>query len=182
MARKPDPWIATYSFRIGDVFPAGDIHARYVMRLSMALGDLRIAAQYATRDRQRNAERLYFIRLTASHLRELVMLLDPPNPQVVPKVDEFVLALPRGTKPTRSEIRAVHRRAIKQLAAVMRGRPDITVERRRSRAVAWPYPAEGDGRRGPRTASVGRRSTTSWLAAPTAAAAACGYGDGRGRA
>ena len=51
MARRAGPWIATYSFRIGEV-SGGDIHARYVMRLSMALGDLRIAAQYATRDRR----------------------------------------------------------------------------------------------------------------------------------
>jgi hypothetical protein len=75
------------------------------MRLSIALGDLRIAGQYATRHRQRYAERLYFVRLTASHLRELVILLDPPNRKIVPTVDDFVLALPRGIKPSRAEIR-----------------------------------------------------------------------------
>jgi hypothetical protein len=127
MARRPDPWLASFQFRIGRVFPADDWLARYVVRLSMALGDLRIAGHYATRDRQRGAERLYFIRLTASHLRELVMLLDPPNSKVVPTVEQFVLALPRGIKPTRAEIRDSHRRAIRQLAEIMRGRPDIQV-------------------------------------------------------
>jgi hypothetical protein len=119
---------ATYSFRIGDAFPADDRDARYVMRLSMALGDLRIAAHYATRNRQRAAERLYFVRLTASHLRELVILLDPPNAKVIPTVEQFVVGLPRGTQPTRAEIRASHREAIRRLAAIMRGRPDIEVD------------------------------------------------------
>jgi hypothetical protein len=109
MAREPDAWRATFSFRIGAVFSADDRHARYVMRLSITLGDLRIAAHYATRKRQRFAERLYFVRLTASHLRELVILLDPPNTRVVPTVDELVLALRRGTSPSRSEIRRHHR-------------------------------------------------------------------------
>lgn len=40
------------SDRIGDAFPADDPMARYVVRLSMALGDLRIAgAEYAARER-----------------------------------------------------------------------------------------------------------------------------------
>jgi hypothetical protein len=127
VAREGDAWKRSYLFRIGEVFPADDRLARYVMRLSMALGDLRTAAHYATRNRQRVDERLYFVRLTASHLRELVILLDPPNPRIVPTVDQFVLALPRGSKPTRAEIRAAHRKAISRLAAVMRGRPNIEV-------------------------------------------------------
>lgn len=118
-------------FQIGAAFPADDPLARYVMRLSMALGDMRIAAHYATRDRQRSAERLYFVRLTASHLRELVILLDPPNSKIVPTVDQFVLSLPRGVKPTRAEIRASHTQAIRRLAAVMRGRPGIDVDGKR---------------------------------------------------
>jgi hypothetical protein len=101
--------------------------ARYVVRLSMALGDLRIAAQYATRRRQNAAERLYFVRLTASHLRELVLVMDPPNAHVVPRVDEFLDSLPRGTKPSRTEIRRSHARALRMLDRPMsRGRPELT--------------------------------------------------------
>lgn len=97
------------------------------MRLSIALGDLRIAGHYATRSRQRFDERLYFVRLTSSHLRELVMLLDPPNNHVIPTVDQFVLSLPRGVQPTRAEIRKSHKRAMRRIDAVMPGRPDIQV-------------------------------------------------------
>ncbi|MEA2395854.1 MAG: hypothetical protein QOJ82_3745 [Solirubrobacteraceae bacterium] len=100
--------------------------ARYVMRLSIALGDLRIAARYATRARQNRAERLYFVRLMASHVRELVLIMDPPNRQVVPPIDEFLRALPRDTSPTRSEIRQSHARALKMLEQTMaEGRPLI---------------------------------------------------------
>jgi hypothetical protein len=99
---------------------------------------MRIAARYATRDRQRSAERLYFVRLTASHLRELVTLLDPPDLRVLPTVDQFVLALPRGTKPTRADIRTSHRATIRQLAAVMRGRPDIEVRRKNRPTIKRP--------------------------------------------
>jgi hypothetical protein len=127
MARKPDSWKGSALFRMGEAFPAEDRLARYVMRLSMALNDLRIAARYATRARQREPERLYFIRLTASHLRELVILLDPPNSNVVPTAEQFVRALPRGAKPTPTEIRAAHREAISRLPAAMRGRPDLDV-------------------------------------------------------
>jgi hypothetical protein len=65
-----------------------------VTRLSMALGDLRVAGEYAVRDDQPDHERLYFIRLFASHMREAVLLLDPPDRGVVPAVDDFIAALP----------------------------------------------------------------------------------------
>jgi hypothetical protein len=127
MPRQRDDWQRTYYFRLGDVFPPDDRMGRYVMRLSLALGDLRIAGDYAVRNRQRYAERLYFVRLTASHLRELVVLLDPPNRRIVPDVEEFLALLPPGTKPPRRDIRAAHNNALRQLVSVMRGRPNITV-------------------------------------------------------
>lgn len=127
MPRRRNEWLRTYYFKIGDVFPADDRMARYVMRLSLALGDLRIAADYAVRDRQRSAERLYFVRLTASHLRELVILLDPPNRHVVPDVEEFLKSLPRGNKPPRKDIRSAHQKALRRLAKTMTGRPHISV-------------------------------------------------------
>src|SRR5688500_14229135 len=115
MARTSHAWLRSDLFRIGDALPAADRSARYVMRLSIALGDLRIAGRSATRKRQRFDERLYFVRLTSSHLRELVMLLDPPDTRVVPTVDEFVLTLPRGVTPSRADIRESHRRAMRQI-------------------------------------------------------------------
>src|SRR4051812_42595369 len=44
MTRTPNPWRRSYLFRIGDAFPADDRLARYVMRLSIALADLRMRA------------------------------------------------------------------------------------------------------------------------------------------
>ena len=71
-------------FRIGDAFPADDPVSRFVMRLSMALGDIRVAIDYAVREEQPDHERLYFVRLAAMHLRELVLLIDPPDAPVQP--------------------------------------------------------------------------------------------------
>jgi hypothetical protein len=74
--------------------------ARYVVRLSTGLGDLRIAARYATRGRQNMAERTYFIRLMAPHVHEIGFVLQPAKGSVVPDVETFLRALPRGTKPS----------------------------------------------------------------------------------
>lgn len=118
--------LARYSFTYGDVFHFEDQMARYVERLSNALGDLRIAARFAVRPRQNSAERLYFVRLTASHLREVALLLDPPDRKVVPGVEEFLKTLPRGCVPSRAEIRKSHRQAIRILEKPMNiGRREI---------------------------------------------------------
>lgn len=118
--------LARYSFKYGDVFNAEDRMARYVERLSNALGDLRIAARYAVRQRQGPGERLYFVRLVASHLREVVLLLDPPDRRIIPDIEEFLAELPRGTKPSRAEIRKSHRQAMRMLEKSMKkGRPEI---------------------------------------------------------
>ena len=121
-----NPLRARYSFEYGEVFDSDDRMARYVERLSNALGDLRVVAHYAVRQRQSAGERLYFVRLLASHLREIVLLLDPPDHKVVPGVEEFLKALPRGTVPGRAEIRKSHRQAMRMLDKPMKkGRPEI---------------------------------------------------------
>jgi hypothetical protein len=43
-----------------------------------------VAIDYAVRDEQPDYERMYFVRLAAMHLRELVVLIDPPEPSVQP--------------------------------------------------------------------------------------------------
>jgi len=120
--------LARHSFQLGEVFPSNDAIAGYVMRLSMALGDLRIVAGYATRQRQPEGERLYFVRLFALHMREVANLLDPPNQQIVPTVEDFLQSLPRGTKPSRREIRRHHAKAMRQLNREMKGRDPILVK------------------------------------------------------
>lgn len=44
--------------------------------LSIALGDLRIVGKYVPRDDQHDHERIYFVRIMASHLREIVKVID----------------------------------------------------------------------------------------------------------
>lgn len=123
----PNPLLARYSFRHGTVHAADDRMARYVVRLSMALGDVRIAGHYATRKRQAMAQRLYFVRLTASHVRELALIMDPPNVRVIPPVEEFLASLPSGTEPAPAEIRRSHKRAMRLLDQPMHPeRPAIT--------------------------------------------------------
>jgi len=90
-------------FKIGEAFPDRDEVARYVMRLSMALGDLRVAGEYSVREDQPHYERLYFIRLFASHMREAVLLLDPPDRGVVPAVEDFIAALPADCRELHAE-------------------------------------------------------------------------------
>ena len=90
------------------------------------MGDLRIAAHYATRERQNTAQRLYFVRLTAAHLREVLLIMDPPNRTYVPSVEEFLASLPWGTKPSRTVIRKSHGKAVRLVdRAMARGRPMI---------------------------------------------------------
>jgi hypothetical protein len=131
MAWRRGQRVARFSFTLGEAFPADDRMATYVMRLSMALGDLRTVAEYATRKWQREGERLYFIRLFTLHMREIVNLLDPPDPKFVPTVHEFVASLPRGIRPTRSEIRDQHAKVLRRLSQPMNGREPITVRGKR---------------------------------------------------
>src|SRR5215207_340223 len=124
----PNPLRARYRFRHGAVHDANDPMARYVVRLSIALNDLRTAAQYATRSRQNAAERSYFVRLTASHLSELILIMDPPNTRVIPSLDDFLASLPRVVTPSRADIRRSHAEAMRLLDQPMTaGRPNIVV-------------------------------------------------------
>jgi hypothetical protein len=91
------------TFRMGDAFPADDPIARWVMVLSLALGDLRIVATYAVRERQPENERMYFVRIFSSHLREIVKLLvlDYRHRE---DVREFVGRLPQDAQDARAEV------------------------------------------------------------------------------
>lgn len=60
---------------MADAFSPDDPIAVWIMNLSIALGDLRIVAEYATRTEQPEHERIYFVRIFSSHLREISKLL-----------------------------------------------------------------------------------------------------------
>jgi hypothetical protein len=123
--------LARYTFRHGAVFDPQDRMARYVVRLSTALNDLRTASRYAVRRRQSSSERTYFVRLTASHLREIVFLIDADPTGPIPSLDEFLAALPPRLKsPKRAEIRRAHAQALRILRKPMAaGRPPVVNSR-----------------------------------------------------
>lgn len=142
MARRRGRLLGRHSFKLGAAFPPDQL-AAYVMRLSMALGDLRIVADYAVRERQPEGERLYFIRLFAMHMREIANLLEPPDHTVIPTVHQFVAALPRGLKPSRTEIREHHAKVMRRLAKPMTGRDQIEI-RRKDKPSIWRVPTLRD--------------------------------------
>jgi hypothetical protein len=63
------------TFKMSEAFSPGDPIAVWIMNLSIALGDLRVVAKYATRENQPDHERIYFVRIFSSHLREIGKLL-----------------------------------------------------------------------------------------------------------
>jgi hypothetical protein len=126
-------------FCIGEVFPAEDELAQWVMTLSIALGDLRIVQSYATRPEQPVHERGYFVRLMASHTRELVKVLELAVAKSDPLRDFIENTLSQDARDLYNE---VQRRAHAPLAL----RPDRTLldELIRIRNVTWHYPLEKD--------------------------------------
>lgn len=83
-----------FTFLLDDVYPSGDEVAEFALRCSLALADLRIAARYLGRRRQRRTERLYFLRLLGTHLREATSLIREHPESVIPSVEEFIAGLP----------------------------------------------------------------------------------------
>lgn len=90
------------TFKMADAFSPDDPIAVWVMNLSIALGDLRIVAEYATRDEQPEHERIYFVRVFSSHLREISKLL-VHDFQKRQDVREFVSGLPQDAQDARDE-------------------------------------------------------------------------------
>ena len=62
--------MAELRFRVGAIFPADNPTARYVMAVSIVLGDIRSALALSAREDLADHERLYFHRLLRLHLRE----------------------------------------------------------------------------------------------------------------
>jgi hypothetical protein len=85
---------ATYDaeFTIKDVFPADDPYARLVVRLSMALGDLRIAGKPLLRgwDETPDYARMYHVRVMAGHISEFLQIIEPERRTVLPALDDLL--------------------------------------------------------------------------------------------
>ncbi len=116
-------------FTIGEAFPAEDSTARYVVRLAMATGDLALAADaFISRgDDLADYERFYYVRLLAGHLRESIMLIDPPDHSVVPRLDDFLGTFGDAVPQLQLEIRENQRELRETLDAPLTARPDLTL-------------------------------------------------------
>jgi hypothetical protein len=124
-------------FCLGEVFPAEDELAQCVMTLSIGLGDLRTVIRYTVREDQSDAERLFFVRLFASHMRELVkaIALGVERKESLRDFVENTLS---------EEGRAAFDQLQPMLAAPFETRPEVTLldELKRIRDVTWHYPLD----------------------------------------
>ena len=101
------PAVAELRFRVGAIFPADNPTARYVMAISIVLGDLRTAAAQAARTDVAEHERLYFRRLLALHVREGLCLAVTEHRER-DDVRRFVAILPDEAQAARAELEQAH--------------------------------------------------------------------------
>jgi hypothetical protein len=116
-------------FRYPDAFDPDDRIARYVTRISIALGDLRIAGTYVTRPEQPAHERMYFMRLTASHIHEVCVLFNPPD-EAIPRIEDFIAAVADQDDKGAEELRTLHKRVQRALQQPVKvpGKPRLGSE------------------------------------------------------
>ena len=95
--------MAELRFRVGAIFPADNPTARYVMAVSIVLGDLRTAAAQAARAGAADHERLYFRRLLDLHVREGLSLAVSEH-RGRDDVRRFVSILPQEAQKARAEL------------------------------------------------------------------------------
>jgi hypothetical protein len=117
-----------------DVFPAHYPLARFVVACSIALGDLRVAVEYAVRDEQPVHERIYFVRLLIAHMRETVKLIALEHDKRE-DVQDFVKTLPTEAQDALEEI-------AKEADPDREG--SLFADLKRVRDDAFHYPREGE--------------------------------------
>jgi hypothetical protein len=91
-------------FEMGRAFPADDDIAVWIASLSMALNDIRTAAEYAVRSEQQEHERMYFVRTLASHIREAVKIAILGHDQRE-DIQAFVSGMPQRGQRALDEVR-----------------------------------------------------------------------------
>ena len=95
--------MAELRFRVGAIFPADNATARYVMAVSILLGDIRAALALSAREDLPDHERLYLHRLLRQHLREgLRLAVDEHRERE--DVRRFVEILPDEARAAREEL------------------------------------------------------------------------------
>jgi hypothetical protein len=90
-------------FRVGAIFPADNPTARYVMAVSIVLGDIRSALALSAREDLADHERLYLHRLLRLHVREGLRLAVDEHREHE-DVRRFVEILPDEARAAREEL------------------------------------------------------------------------------
>jgi hypothetical protein len=157
-------------FMMRDVFPADDTIGRYVTALAIALGDMRIAAKYAVREDQPDHERIYFVRLLTSHIREAVKLvvLEYRDRQ---DVRDFVASVPEPGRQAREDLEAM-------LDQETRPGVPLLEDLIRIRNDSFHYPRDEDSQERVREVLEAHADTeTSWVASDNVDEARSHYAD-----
>ena len=98
--------MAELRFRVGAIFPADNETARYVMAVSIVLGDIRTALAQAARTDAAAHETLYFERMLDLHVREGLALAVIEHRER-DDVQRFVAILPDEARTAREELERV---------------------------------------------------------------------------
>ena len=98
--------MAELRFRVGAIFPADNETARYVMAVSIVLGDIRTALAQAERTGAAAHETLYFERMLDLHVREGLALAVTEHSER-DDVQRFVAILPDEARTARDELERV---------------------------------------------------------------------------
>jgi hypothetical protein len=100
--------VAELRFRVGAIFPADNETARYVMAVSIVLGDIRTALAQAERKGAAAHETLYFERMLDLHVREGLALAVTEH-RDRDDVQRFVAILPDEARAARDELERIAR-------------------------------------------------------------------------
>jgi hypothetical protein len=95
--------VAELRFRVGAIFPDDNPTARYVMAVSITLGDIRTVTGLAAGDTRPHHERLYLTRLLEQHVREGLRLAVTEHRER-DDVRRFVSILPQEAQEAREDL------------------------------------------------------------------------------
>ena len=94
-----------FKVTMGDVFPADDPVARWLVTRSVGLNDM-VLANGLMEKAEKDYENLYFFRLASSHLWEVTKFITESH-DAWPEIQAFVAGLPEDTRKQYAEIQAI---------------------------------------------------------------------------
>ncbi|MCW2997753.1 MAG: hypothetical protein JWN65_1302 [Solirubrobacterales bacterium] len=154
------------NFRIGEVFDADDRSAGYVVRLAMALNDMRTNHGLIERDDVKTATRQWLVRIMVAQIRETAFIITPPKPTSIITLKEYLSPFAEDNATTVREV-ASHPRCIEHRSEAGRGLlrftyPDGRVEPHDGRPTTpekWHVRLDGDDYLSTAPPATGRTKT-----------------------